>query len=57
MEIQLLQCESGRWLAWPKDRPDITASGETQEDCIENLKAMYEAVIADESTSSTSPAT
>jgi predicted RNase H-like HicB family nuclease len=45
MEIVVKQCESARWLAWPKDREDIVASGETKDDAVFNIKEMYTTVI------------
>lgn len=47
------QCESGRWLGWPKNRQDIMASGETKEEVIENLKEMFIAVTKYEAVNST----
>lgn len=41
----LKQCESGRWLGWPKDREDIMASGETKDECTANLNEMYAVVM------------
>lgn len=45
MEMILKQCESGRWLGWPKDREDIMASGETKDECTANLNEMYAVVM------------
>ena len=46
----LIQCESGRWVGYPKDRDDIIASGDTKEECEFNLKEMYITVIEYEAT-------
>lgn len=45
MEMIVQQCESGRWIGWPKDRDDIIASGDTSEECYANVKECYQAVI------------
>lgn len=44
MEMVFKQCESGSWLAWPEDREDIMANGETKDEVAENLKQMYAVV-------------
>lgn len=41
----LVQCESGRFLAYYDHRTDIMASGENEKDAKKNLKEMYKAVI------------
>jgi hypothetical protein len=53
MEMITYQTSDLRWLAWPKDRQDILASGETKDEFIENLKAMLIAVTAYEAVNST----
>lgn len=45
MEMILKQCESGRWIGWPKDREDIIANGDTKDECAFNVKETYMTVI------------
>lgn len=45
MDFTIIQCKSGRWLAWHDERPDIIASGETKDEAYDSIKEMYTAVI------------
>lgn len=49
-KILTIKTESGRWLAWPENRLDILASGETKREAKANLKKMYAAVMEYEKT-------
>jgi len=41
----LVECKSGRYLAYYEHRSDIMASGENESDAKKNLKKMYKAVM------------
>lgn len=45
MDIFTKQTESGRWLGWPQGREDVIASGETKEECEENVRTLYTSAI------------
>ncbi len=38
--IVLIECESGRWVAYQKGREDIIANGDTEDECLSNLNEM-----------------
>jgi predicted RNase H-like HicB family nuclease len=40
----IIQCESGRYLAYYEHRTDIVANGENEKDAKKNLKKMYEII-------------
>lgn len=43
-DIIIKKCESGNYLAWPVDREDIIANGETEQEVVDNLMVMAEEV-------------
>lgn len=45
LEILLKECGSGRFIAWYKEREDIIANGESEEQVKANLFHMYEHVM------------
>lgn len=44
----LVKCESGRYIAFYEHRTDIIANGENEKDAKDNLREMYNIVIAAE---------
>ncbi len=44
----LIECESGRYLAYYEHRTDIIANGENEKDAMKNLKKMYKIIQAGE---------
>ncbi len=51
MKVITQETESGRWLAWPEDREDIIANGESEKEATDNLNKMVEAVMEYEKSS------
>lgn len=44
----IVECKSGRYLAWYEHRTDIIANGENEVDVKKNLKIMYDVVMKHE---------
>lgn len=42
----IVECKSGRFLAYYEHRDDVMASGENERDAKKNLKSMFNAVMA-----------
>jgi hypothetical protein len=39
-DIEILKCDSGRYIAWPKDCDNVIANGDTEQEATDNLISM-----------------